>query len=71
METQQVHPGRGVQGLRSVPGGRHARARDADLRRGRDPRHGWPLHAAGLAVHAALRQENRRLATGETLYSGL
>lgn len=57
--------GRGVQGLRAVPRSGHAGTRDPDLRRRGHLRHGGPLHAAGLAVHAALREENRRLATGK------
>lgn len=64
MEAQQVLAGRGVQGVRAVPGGGHAGAGVADLRRGRHLRHGRPLYAAGHAVHAALRQEDCRLASG-------
>lgn len=59
MEAQQVLPGRGVQGLRVVPGGGHVGAGDADLRRRGHLRHGRAVHAAGVAVHAALRQAHR------------
>lgn len=58
MEAQQVFPRRSVQGLRSVPGSGHAGTGDADLWRGGHLRHGWPVHAAGYAVHAAFCQEN-------------
>lgn len=64
MEAQQGIAGRGVQGLCAICGGRYARAGDAGVGGGRHLRHGWPLSAAGLAVHTPLRQENCRLATG-------
>lgn len=64
MEAQQVLSRRGVQRLRAVPGGGNAGARDAGVRGSGGARHGRALHAAGLAVHAALRQADRRLATG-------
>lgn len=58
MEAQQVQSGRGVQGLRAVLGGGHVGAREPDMWRRRHLRHGRTVHAARLAVHSELRQQN-------------
>lgn len=68
MEAQQGVAGRGVQGLRVVRGGRHAGARDAGVGSGGHLRHGRSFPAASLAVHTTLRQENCRLAAGNTIF---
>lgn len=64
MEAQQVFFGRGIQRMRFIPGSGYAGTRDSDLWRRRHFRHGRPVHAAGYAVHTALRETNRRLAPG-------
>ena len=64
VEPQEGDAGRGVQGLRVVPGSCHAGAGDPGLRSRRYLRHGGPEHAAGLAVHSTLRQEDCGLASG-------
>lgn len=60
-----MHARRGVQRLCAVPRSGHVGAGDSDLRSRGHLRHGRPLHAAGVAVHPSLREENRRLAPGK------
>lgn len=64
VEAQQVQPGRGVQGLRPLRGGGHARAGHAD--RGRDSRfrHGRAHSSTGLAIHPRVRQKDSGLVAG-------
>lgn len=64
METQQVQPRRGVQRVRALSRGRDAGAGVTDRRRRRHIRHGRSEHSANVAIHTAVREENRRLAPG-------
>lgn len=66
METQQVFAGRSVQRLCVVPGGSHVGTGNSSRGGGGRFRYGRLVFATGVAVHAAVCQEDSRLVTGET-----
>lgn len=76
METKEMLSRRRFQRHRIIFGSGDVRADYSDCRSASHLRHGRPDHATSLAIHAAIREKNRRLVTSKlkcrcTLYRNL